>query len=122
MEIWDIKFDCNLSEQVKSLNSRIKELEQEVATARLVKSDVMPICYIFHMLQSQVPVEKVGEILQYTINEMSGHDLSDMPSVTTVCRIAREMGVTSDVQAGESAVLSPLTLGWDSTPNRWYAC
>ena len=41
MEIWDIKFDCNLSEQVKSLNSRIKELEQEVATARLVKSDVM---------------------------------------------------------------------------------
>ena len=135
METWDIKVDCEYEEKIQILSNRIKELEQEAAMLKnpneafchnpkviqtkvgKTYSDSLRKC-VFYMLQSQVPVEKVGNVLQFTVCEMSGHELSEIPSVTTVCRIAREMGVISDIQSGESAILSKssLTLGWDSTP------
>ena len=74
------------------------------------------------MFSSQVPVKKVGSLLQFTIQEITGHTLKNIPSVRypiTVCRMAREMGVVSDLHEATIAggtTSSPITVKWGSTP------
>ena len=134
LEISGYQYVTDLEVRVEMQTKRIDELENELMKLRtndilcLKPRDIEtkeiniytdPVRKsIFHMLSSQVPVEKVGSVLQFTIQEITGHTLKDVPSVSTVCRMAREMGVVSDLHAATIACTtsSPITVGWDSTP------
>ena len=71
---------------------------------------------VYKCLGAQVPVHRVGEVIQYIITQLTPHQLDSVPSTTTVCRAAREMGIFSQVQVAEALRRNKhATLGWDGT-------
>lgn len=71
---------------------------------------------IYYALAHQCPVEKAAKIVAFTIEKITGKSLQSVPHPTTVGRMAREMGVLADVQAGESLYQKDnCTLAWDAT-------
>ena len=72
-------------------------------------------CVYFCLLR-QVPTEHTGEVISHIIHTMTGQTLHSVPSHTSIKRMAREMGVLSDIQAGSALHKEAnSTLSWDAT-------
>uniref|UniRef100_UPI00358EAAAF uncharacterized protein isoform X1 n=3 Tax=Myxine glutinosa TaxID=7769 RepID=UPI00358EAAAF len=71
---------------------------------------------VYKCIACQVPVERVSSVLEHTVRTLTPHQLDDLPSVSTVCRSVREMGILSDLQVGSTLVsCKNSTLAWDAT-------
>ena len=71
---------------------------------------------IYYALQHQCPVEHASNVVRYVVESFTDQKLEVMPSQTSVARMAREMSVLGDLQAG--AMLTETqncTLAWDAT-------
>ena len=126
----------NLVTKVKELTEEIEVLQNEnlkmkeimndecrCSAEKIIKTksgnlftEQLRMC-IFKCLSSQVPVEKIGEVLKFVVSELTPHDLDCVPSISSICRIAREMGIISDLQTASSMISNNNnTFAWDSTP------
>ena len=109
--------------ELESANSQLKEELKSISCGVVVSTKNNKKTYspevrkaIYHCISSQVPVEKVGELINSIIHEITGRQLEQVPSRSTVCRIAREMSVISSLQVGEALQSSEAaTLSWDAT-------
>ena len=71
---------------------------------------------IYHCLQRQVPVEHAGDVISFIVREMTGRELLNVPSRSSIVRMAREMGVIADLQGAETLLSNENnTLSWDGT-------
>lgn len=71
---------------------------------------------IYHCLQRQVPVEHAGDVISFIVREMTGRELLDVPSRSSIVRMGREMGVIADLQGAETLLSNANnTLSWDGT-------
>ena len=72
---------------------------------------------IYKSLNCNVPVQKIGELIAYVVRTLTPHEIDEIPSVSTICRLVREMGVISDIHAATNLIkCADSTIGWDSTP------
>ena len=72
---------------------------------------------VYKCITLNVPVVHIGDLIDFIVKTSTNNQLDEIPRVSTVCRVSREMGIVIDLQVGatlEKAGHS--TLGWDSTP------
>ena len=71
---------------------------------------------VYQALQRQCPVDHVGATIQKVVSELTGKEVSNAPSSSTVCRMAREMTTVADLQAAEQLLRSDHSaIAWDAT-------
>ena len=71
---------------------------------------------IYKCISCQVPVERVSSVLDHAVRILTPHQLDDLPSVSTICGAAREMGILSDLQVATKVTsCDNMTLAWDGT-------
>ena len=127
------KTSCRVSSHAQ-LEKDLKEARSEIAVLEnqydeLKEKNELPIgtkekntynstvrkC-IYYALQHQCPVEKASQVVRFVAESFSGHRVESMPSQTSVARMAREMSVLCDIQAGATLTESQnCTLAWDAT-------
>ena len=117
-----------LEKEIATLRSQNKELEGSLTQIDIEETPVIETkrdhkTYdasirksVYYCIQSQVPIERVSSVIAYITKEMTGKELSDVPSVSCIRRMTREMGVISDIQGGQALLSSTnSTLSWDGT-------
>ena len=71
---------------------------------------------LYRCLQHQVPVEAASSLVQQIVSDMTGVTITEMPSVGTISNMAYEMGVISDIHAGQILMKEThLCIGFDAT-------
>ena len=71
---------------------------------------------MYFALQHQCPVQHTSAVVKFIVEEMTHKQIEQMPSISTVSRMALEPGVISDLQSGEILESTPSnTLAWDAT-------
>ena len=75
---------------------------------------------VYFCLSKEVPVASVSSILQFIVETLTDKTCENVPSMQTVCRMAKEMGTLSDIQTYEKIESSPsdLTLCFDGTTKK----
>ena len=68
------------------------------------------------MSRNQVPVEVTSQVISGINRELAQQKIDFLPDKLTISQFAHELGVISDLQAGEVLVHNDnLTLAWDAT-------
>ena len=103
-------------ERVRSLEDQLTSTAtDDLATKDTVYNNNVRLC-VFKSLLCNVPVMRTGELLQFVSSELNETQLIAIPSQTTVSRMVHELGVLSDIQAGQALFDSTnTTLAWDAT-------
>ena len=70
----------------------------------------------YKAILSQCPVAQVGSLLKTVATELSGKQIQNAPSKSTVARMAHELSVLSSIQTVECLLKSNVsTISWDAT-------
>ena len=71
---------------------------------------------IYFALSNQVPVERAGLVVKYTVETLTGKAVNNVPAATASSQMVLEMNVLSDIQVAECILASPsINLAWDAT-------
>ena len=71
---------------------------------------------VYRALADNVPVKKIGGLMEYTINSLAGKQLSHTPSASTCAHMAYELGLLSSIQLIEFMLsANNICLSWDAT-------
>ena len=105
--------NAHQADKLQKLKDRADESETEEA------SSIFPTktrLLVYRMLMSNMPVGKVGPLLQIMAKHLAGRLLPNIPTPATVASMTTELGALSDVQVGEALFQSDCTtLAWDAT-------
>ena len=71
---------------------------------------------VYCCVLNSVPLDNVADVLGCVLSELAGLKLDALPSRSSVCRMAREMGSLTDLQTADLVLKNPhSTLCWDAT-------
>ena len=116
-----------LKARVSFLEDELSQMQMDCAVCMVCQQSVIPTMprrqynstvrkCIYHVLSHQCPVDHAAEIVGYVAEQFTGKPIESLPHPTTVARMAREMGVLSDIQAGEALTSnSKCSIAWDAT-------
>ena len=113
----------DLKDQISFLEDELLKLksETEMQTDAVVTKDGKVYNSavrrsIYNALSHQCPVEHASAIVGYTAEQFLGRPLKSLPCAATVSRMARELGVLSDIQSADALLHSPSSgIAWDAT-------
>ena len=108
LEIENLELVDQISE-LKKQNSLVTVKEGNLYNSAIRKC-------VFNCLQNSVPVERVRNVISFTVKELTGIEIKEMPSVSSISRMSREMSVLSDIQSVEAlSKHKNSTISWDAT-------
>ena len=119
-EVRQLKKDRTDQEHVIShLTCPLEESQSQTLpiASRPSKAYIPPVrLCVYKALLCQVPVSRIGHLIEYIVRTLGGHALSQVPSQTTVAQMAFELGALSFIQLGDFLLNHKnLCISWDAT-------